>query len=326
MQSLKSRKPLRSPITWGVGGIVFAMVVAVVLAYIYYSPPGEGKIVTFYTDDAVSISPGDNVRMAGIKVGSVKDVSLEAKRVRVRARVKDDAFVGDQSQVQVRMLTVVGGYYVNIDSMGGKPLGAEPIPLERVTMPYSLIRALTDTTKITDDVDTKPINQSLNEIQKGLTGTNVEAVSAIIDAGNSIMSTIDRQRGQITDILQVTDEYVRALTAYRGEIAQLVRKISIGIQTLELYSRGVKNLIGGLGQVLTDLRPVEEFYNNHRSEFFDKVRHDIDETKTFVERNGVAERFLQRVLNLFDRVLSAQQARPGLLATDLCFPTPGSPC
>ena len=47
------------------------------------------------------------------------------------------------------MLTVVGGYYVSILSLGDKPLGAKPIPLERVRMPYNLMRTLADATKLT---------------------------------------------------------------------------------------------------------------------------------------------------------------------------------
>ena len=73
----------------------------------------------------------------------------------MRASVDRDAFVGDQSQIQVRMLTVVGGYYVTIVPLGNAPLGTRAIPKERVTMPYSLMQALTDTTKITENVDTE---------------------------------------------------------------------------------------------------------------------------------------------------------------------------
>ena len=61
-------------------------------------------------------------------MGTVKDLSLETDQVRVRASVDRDAFVGDQSQFEVRMLTVVGGYYVTINSLGDVPLGSRPIP------------------------------------------------------------------------------------------------------------------------------------------------------------------------------------------------------
>jgi phospholipid/cholesterol/gamma-HCH transport system substrate-binding protein len=326
MQSLRSVKVFRNPITWGVGALVFATVVAVALAHIYFSPPGQGKIVSFYTDDAASVRVGEEVRMAGISVGKVTDLSLEPNQVLVKARVNDDAFVGDQSQVDVRMLTVVGGYYVNVASIGATPLGARTIPLSHVTMPYSLVRALTDTTKITENVNPTPVNESLNQIAQGLTGTNVEVVSNVINAGNGLMSAVERQRGQVTKILDISDEYIRALANYRDKFADLLRKVSIVIQTLVLYNNGLAGTLQGLGEVLLDLIPIATFYENHRLTFVEKVRNYLSKGQDFVTRNGVTIRALQRVQNLMDRVLDAQNAPPGLLATDLCMPLPGSAC
>ncbi|WP_084298636.1 MlaD family protein [Mycobacterium genavense] len=283
-------------------------------------------MVTFYTADAAAIRPGDEVRMAGIRVGTIENLSLEPNRVRVQLHVKDGAFVGDESQVDVRMLTVVGGYYVNINSIGDTPLGAEPIPLERVTMPYNLMQALTDTTKATQNVDPKPINQSLNEIQQGLTGTNVEAISTAIDAGNSLMSTIEKQKDQVSAILDVINEYMWTLNNHRDEIVRLVRKMSIVTQTLVLYGKGLEAQIDGLGEALLVIKPVADSYEIHRLELIERIRQYQHRARMFVERNGLTVRALQRAQNLFDRILDAQNARPALLAADLCIPIPGSPC
>lgn len=323
MQSLTTA--LKSPIAWGTGALVFTTVVSLMLAAIYISPPWE-RNVTFYTDDAASVRAGDQVRMAGITVGHVTGLALEPARVRVTARVEKDAFVGDQSQVQVRMLTVVGGYYVDLISMGNGPLDDRPIPVERVTMPYSLIRTLDDATKITDNVDPKPINQSLNEIQQGLTGNNVQSLSAMIDAGNSVMSMMERQRGQLTSILDMSNEYVTGLKDYRDQIKQLVLKISVLAQTLALYGKGFGAAVDGLGEAFQALRPVGDFYDGHRVEFIEKVRQYQQRTRSFVERNGLTVRFLHRLQNMFGRILDSQNASPELLATDVCIPLPGIPC
>ncbi|EHB56477.1 Mammalian cell entry related domain protein [Mycolicibacterium rhodesiae JS60] len=326
MQSLKLTRALRNPITWGAGAIVLATVVALVLAYVYYNPPGQNKVVAFYTDDAASIRPGDEIRTAGITVGRVTDLSLEQNQVLVKARIANDVFVGDRSQIDVRMLTVVGGYYVNLASIGDAPLGANVIPISRVTMPYSLVRALTDTTKITQNVNAQPLNESLNQLQQGLTGTNVEVVSTAINAGNALMSTIERQRGQVTKILNLSDEYIHALSEYRDKFTQLVRKVSIVTQTMMIYNDGLSTTIGGLADTILALKPVGDFYDNHRVEFVEKVRQFLYKGRLFVERNGLTIRALKRVQNLLDRVLDAQNAEPALLATDMCVPLPGSPC
>jgi phospholipid/cholesterol/gamma-HCH transport system substrate-binding protein len=193
-------------------------------------------------------------------------------------------------------------------------------------MPYSLIRTLTDTTKITENVNTAPVKESLNQIQQGLSGVNVQVVSTVINAGNAIMSTVDRQRGQVTNILNMSDEYIQALSNYRDKFDQLIRKVSILTQTLVLYNGGLSNMIGGLGTVLVQLKTVGDFYEAHRIQFIEKVRDYLDKGRLFVERNGLTIRALKRTQNLFDRILDAQNASPALLATDICMPTPGSSC
>lgn len=322
---MQSMNGLRNPTLWGAATLVLATVLALVAAALYISPPGQ-KIVAFYTQDAASIRPGDPVRIAGITVGKVKDMALEDNKVRIGAHVDNGAFVGDQSQIEVRMLTAVGGYYVNIVSLGDAPLGVKAIPVDRVTMPYNLIRTLADATKITENINPNPLNQSLDEIQKGLTGANTESLSAIIDAGNSLMSTIGQQRGQISAILNLSDEYIHALANFGDGLKVIVGKLSILEQTLTIYAEGFGTGIKGVGDFFDALAPLGVFYKNHRDDFLDKVRYTQEKARYWAERNGVIVRALRLLRRKIERVVDAQNASPELLATDLCMPVPGSPC
>jgi phospholipid/cholesterol/gamma-HCH transport system substrate-binding protein len=318
-------KVLRNPTLWGVGALAIVTVLCLVAAWLYVSPP-EQKAVSFYTTDASSIRPGDQVRIAGIAVGKVQSLSLEADQVRVQARIDSSAFVGDRSQVDVRMLTVVGGYYVNVTSLGNTPLGDKPIPKDRVTMPYNLMRTLTDATKITENVNPKPLNETLNQLQSGLSDGNVQSITAIVDAGNTVMSTIDRQRGQVTAILNMSDEYVRALNGFGDQLKQLVLKVSVLEQTMVLYGEALASSQQGMGQIIEALKPVGTFYMNHRDEFLEKVSHWEQTAQDWANRNGVIVRGLRHVRNKIERILDAENAGPDLLATDFCMPLPGSPC
>jgi phospholipid/cholesterol/gamma-HCH transport system substrate-binding protein len=316
---------LRDPRLWGASTLAIVTVLGLVAAMVYVSPPGN-RIVTFSTDDASSITPGITVRIAGITVGKIKDLSIEPDQVRVRATVEGSAFVGDQSNVQVRMLTVVGGYYVNIDSLGDTPLGDRVIPRDRVTMPYSLIRALADATNVTERVQTAPINQSLNEVQQGLAGPNLESISSIVDAGTKLTDALDRQQGQMTAILNLSDEYIQHLSNYRGQLKQLIEKISILEQTLVLYGKGFAGALQGMGNVMQGIGTVGTFYMNHRDKFLAKFIHWQQIVRTWADRSGLVVRILRRTRNRMERTLDAQNAPPELLATDLCIPLPASPC
>lgn len=322
MQSLKL---LRNPTVWGVGAMAFATVVALVVAMLYISPPGE-KLVTFYTEDSASVRPGDQVRIAGITVGKIKDLALEKDQVRVRAQVDGDAFVGDRSQVQVRMLTVVGGYYVDLISLGDAPLGDKAVPLERVTMPYNLMQTLADSRKITENIVADPINESLNQVQNALTGDNIDALTAMIDAGNSLMATVERQRGQVSAILNLSDEYIQALSKFSDGLRELVRKASIVEQTLILYGERFASSLKGIADVFDALAPVGMMYQNNRDDFLEKVRHYQETARYWVERNGAVVRGLRLIRRKIERVLDAETAPPELLATDMCMPIAGGSC
>lgn len=335
MQSAVNR--LQSPMIWGVAAVITVLVVSLGVAYVYVSPPNQ-KIITFYTDDAISIHPGDTVRIAGIVVGAVKDLALEPDQVRVRARVDGDAFIGDQSQVEVRMLTVVGGYYVTINSLGSASLGSKPIPRERVTMPYSLMRALTDATKVTENVSPVPINESIRQLQEGLTGDNTDALIQLVNAGNAITDALQRQRGQVSRILKMSNEYIEQINDNRDLLIHLISKIAILEQTLVLYNKGIGDSLAGMGEIGKRLDPIGPFYMSHRTDVLERLRGILGDLRAIADRNGAVVRVLRRIRMRMENTLDAQDdfatrgtfggapPAPELFATDLCVPLEGSRC
>lgn len=324
MQEVNSKRAQRS---WGVAALALIVAIGVSAAALYIKPPGEST-VTFYTDDAAALRPGDTVRVAGVVVGKVKDLALEPDQVRVRASINKKAFVGDQSQIQVRMLTVVGGYFVTIVPLGRRPLGNLAIPKERVTMPYSLMQILTDSTKITEGVATRPIKESIDQLQSALTGANTETVSAILDAGNSVTDMLSNQRGQISNILDLSDEYIDRLAKYSGKMEEYLRRISILEQTLVLYGKAFGDGLTKLGGVGWVLEPAIVDYFAHRDDFLQRIRNILGDLRTIETRHGATVRFLQRIHDRMEVALDKQNnfTRPELLATDVCIPIHGSPC
>lgn len=318
---------LRSDRIWGSALLAMVTIVAVIVAMLYIRPPHQ-QTITFYTNDAASLRPGDTVRIAGIVVGKVEDLAIEPDQVRVRATVDQAAFVGDQSQVEVRMLTVVGGYYVTIVPMGKSPLGSRPIPKERVTMPYSLMQTLVDSTKITEGVAPKPIRESIEQFQQGLTGTNIESVKSVLNAGTSITEAFKRQRGAVSKILKMSDEYIERLNGYSDHLEEDLRKVAILEQTLILYGKSFGDGIAAIGSVGRVLTPVVDSYFAHRPDFIEKIRGILTEFRTMADRAGVAARVLGRVHDRMEVALDKQNnfTRPELLATDICVPVHGSPC
>jgi phospholipid/cholesterol/gamma-HCH transport system substrate-binding protein len=65
--------------------------------------------------DVSGLEPGDLVKVAGVRVGQVDDLSMEAgNRVRVHFHVRDDQHLTDQTRLLVRYENLLGDRYVEL--------------------------------------------------------------------------------------------------------------------------------------------------------------------------------------------------------------------
>src|SRR6266568_2681711 len=89
----------RNPTTIGAIGLVLILVVLWAAFNAAKLPIiGGGTTYTAYFSEDANLGPNDDVRIAGVKVGTVSSTALDGSRVKVKFKVKN-AFVGDQSKV-----------------------------------------------------------------------------------------------------------------------------------------------------------------------------------------------------------------------------------
>jgi len=75
----------------------------------------SGEYVAVF-DDATSLNKGDDVRMAGVKVGTVRRVEVtDGRLARVTFTVADDAPLGDGARALLRFRNLVGQRYVALE-------------------------------------------------------------------------------------------------------------------------------------------------------------------------------------------------------------------
>src|SRR3954464_2833917 len=105
----------RNPVTVGTVGIV-VLLVLMLLAFRANSLPfvsgGTTYPATF--SDLSGLRKGDDVRVAGVKVGSVTGVGLKNGQVRVTFKV-NDVHLGDQTTASIRIKTLLGTKYLFLD-------------------------------------------------------------------------------------------------------------------------------------------------------------------------------------------------------------------
>jgi len=150
----------RMEMGWGIGAAVALVVMALIAGGIYVFTPGQSRLVAQF-EEAGQIKAGDSVRVAGVPVGTVKKVTLAGDHVDVEMSVGRGVFIGDESRVDAKMLTVVGGNFLDITSAGNERLGAHPITKDNTSVPYSLTKTFSLAQPKIEALDVAPLRKTL---------------------------------------------------------------------------------------------------------------------------------------------------------------------
>ena len=312
-------------------GSVVLIVVLVTLAtttLIYLHPAGR-KSIAFDTTDASSVRTGQDVRIAGVSVGKVSKISMQATTVHVEAEINDDTFVGADTRVEVRMLTPVGGYYVALIPVGDTPIGDTAIPVDRVKMPYSIADVLQEAPRVTGNLNGTDVKANIEQLAQGLEH-NSASVGSLITGLDSIATVMAQQRDQVRTTLDLATEYMRTFNGSRDFVFQLVQKVEIVLATYYTYRDGFNETYALLGDVLVRIMPFEEFYLNHKGQILDAVNQARNAFKSIQQNINPVIDQLSVLRSQLDSLLTPDGLKElgggTLLASDLCVPIPGRIC
>src|SRR3954454_9808657 len=102
----------RNPVV--IGAISLAVIAALMtLAFKAGDLPVIGGGDTYYADfsEAGGLKPNDEVRIAGVRVGKVKDIELVGDHVRVEFQVDGVAQFGPETAAHIKVKTILGAMY-----------------------------------------------------------------------------------------------------------------------------------------------------------------------------------------------------------------------
>ena len=213
----------RNPVTIGAVGLT-AITVLLAGAFNIKDLPliGNGDEYTAAFSEAGGLKPGDEVRVAGVKVGKVDEVSLENGHVKVAFSV-DDAELGKETGAAIRVKTILGAKYLALRPEGGGRLepGTE-IPLKRTESAYDVVEAFSDLATTTEKVDTEKLAKSMDTISKTFEDSP-EEVKASIRGLSKISRTVASRDKELRQLLKHADGVTKVLADRSGEFTKLVR-------------------------------------------------------------------------------------------------------
>lgn len=243
-------KPLaeRNKLTVGLVGV--AIIIALVVAVFSYDKIPFIKGTTdhsAYFAEAAGIKPGSDVRVSGLGVGRVSDISLEGTKVLIDFTVRDGVDLGDRTEAAIKTETVLGTKYLELTPRGDGTLTG-PIPLERTRSPYDLTDALGDLTTTISGLDTAQLSSALTTMADTFRDTPPQLRLALQGVAR-FSDTLNTRDAKLRDLLADANKVTGVLAKRSDQIAQLVANANALLVELVAQRNSVDTLMGNLGAV-----------------------------------------------------------------------------
>ncbi|MBN9619503.1 MAG: MCE family protein [Actinobacteria bacterium] len=235
----------RNPITVAIVGLV---VLAGIGTATYYADDlpiiGGGIDYSANFGDAAGLTSGDDVRVAGVKVGSVDSISLSGSQVHVTFRVKD-TWVGDQSTVAIKIKTLLGQEYLDINVQGTNPQpSGQTIPIGRTTTPLDVAAALSQLSTTVGSINTNQLADSFNALSAAFANTPASIKSALTGL-TRLSQTIASRDTALQQLFGRTQQVTQTLAQNTGKLSSLIQDGSQLVAELESRSAAITELLQG---------------------------------------------------------------------------------
>ena len=270
---------------------------------------GNSKEIWFYIEDASGLVKNSNVTMAGITIGIIKDIKLEAGQARVEMVLQGRIPVTKSARIEIRPNGILGDKHVEVISGDPRdpPLRSgeqilvvdDRASVDRLIAEVSKITkslsAVAENIKSATDGDTdKPLGRIINNIEK-LT----KDISEITQGSKGqIVDIVDNIHG-ITDTINelVTDEGPDGLKQSWRDALKSLRKIEGSIKNMEEITGKINRGEGTIGKLVNDETTVEEVNTavasiNNYLDAANKLQTSVDFHSNYLMNGQGAKSFL----------------------------------
>ena len=206
--------------------------------------------------EAGGIIPGNDVTVSGMKVGTVRNVSLDNGDALVTFMVNGGVELGSDTTAHIRTGTLLGERVLTLESAGNgtmRPLTV--IPSSRTSSPYSLTDAVSDLTTNTAGTDTGSLNQSLDTLsdtidqlapQLGPTFDGVTRLSKSLNARNESLAGLLKSAADVSGILGKRSEKLNTLILNGNDLLGVLNDRRLAISSLLANTSAVAQQLTGL--------------------------------------------------------------------------------
>ncbi|MCX4553821.1 MCE family protein [Streptomyces sp. NBC_01387] len=248
-------KPVRdrNPVAVSLVGLLVLALIGLA-AYRADSLPFIGGGTTYTADfsESAGLSNGDEVRIAGVKVGKVTGVGLDGPKVKVTFKVKD-AWVGNSSTAAIAIKTLLGDKYLALDPVGTGPQDpSSRIPLSRTTSPYDVTQAFSGLSDTIGEIDTKQLAKSFETISATFKNSPPDVKTAA-DGLSALSKTVSERDTELAKLLKGSKQLTKTLSGQNSSFDALLKDGNLLLGEIQNRRDSIHLLLTGTTDLGTEL-------------------------------------------------------------------------
>jgi phospholipid/cholesterol/gamma-HCH transport system substrate-binding protein len=270
---------------------------------------GSGDVYHADFAEIGALKAGNEVRVAGVSVGSVQDIELDGNKVRVTFKIDKGTDFGTETGADIRVRTLLGAEFLALTPNGpGQLAKGSTIPLERTIAPYDVVQAFSELSRTTDQIDIPQLSQALDTLSEISTQTPEEfrgAIKGVSDLSRNLAARDDQintllvnlkkvsgvlnsRNDQLVTLFKDSDTLFQAISARRDSIHRLL----VSTQTISTQLRGlVKDTEAELKPALEQLDTVTTMLRKNEASLDEALRIYPAFTRVFTNALGTGPWF-----------------------------------
>jgi phospholipid/cholesterol/gamma-HCH transport system substrate-binding protein len=229
--------------------------------------------------DAAGLKTGDDIRISGVKVGTVTSVELDGAQVLVGMRVDSDLRIGADSRADIKIKTLLGQKYVSLTPEGTGTL-AEAIPLARTTTPLDVTAAFQGLGERAGDIDTAQLAHAFDTIAETFKDTP-DYVHESLRGLRRLSTSVASRDDALQALLDRANGVTQTLAARDTQVAQLINDSNLVLQTVYEQRAVIHRLLVDTTRVSRQLAGLVQ---DNRAIIGPALR-NLEKTLTILERN-----------------------------------------
>ncbi|MGA9492167.1 MAG: MCE family protein [Mycobacterium sp.] len=261
------------------------------------------KSITAYFTTATSIYPGDEVRVSGVRVGTIKSIQPEGKQVKMTMKVDRDLPIPADAKAVIVAQNLVAARYVQLTpayrTSGPKMADGAVIPADRTATPVEWDEVKTQLMRLATDlgpnskVSTPSVARFIDSAANALNGNGPKLREALAQL-SGVARTLAGGSGNIVDIIKNLQTFVTALRDSNTQIVQFNNRLAT---LTSVVNDSKSDLDAALTNLSTAVGEVQRFIAGTRDQTSEQISQLADVTQILSDKHMALENVLHAAPN-----------------------------